>query len=413
MLQINTSGAEKMMATRRKLIRILSILAAIVVLFSVIPDYRVSATDVAADTEKTLEQLQQDINKTKTTVNKYKAEEKNALKALQNVEDDLEDTKFRINKAEKDLLYLQTRLISVEKELVTADRALNETLKDYESTTKALKDKIVTIYKAGNPLYLEMLLTSEDFSDFVGKSDYLKAMVEYDRRTLDVLKEEQEKLSARTETAEKKKEELENTKAGISRLKGQLLADEESLTAKQEAKERYLAQVQKEKLKWEKELAEEEKQSRELEAIIRSKQTSRTTTSPSKLVGKMIWPVDGRISSEYGWRIHPIFRDRRFHAGIDIAVPTGTLVKVAAEGKVIESRYISGYGYTVIIDNGGGISTLYGHNSKLLVKSGNTVKVGSSIAKAGSTGFSTGPHVHFEVRENGVAKEPRNYLVRK
>ncbi len=365
------------------------------------------------DTEKTLEQLLKEIDQTKVTVNKYKAEEKNALKALQQVEDDLENTRYRITKAEKDLKYLHARLSAVEKELTEADRALEESQKDYEKTVKNLKQKLVAIYKAGSPKYMEMLFSSASFSEFVGKADYLRAMVEYDKDTLDVLKEEQAAIADKSETAERKKNELEATKAGISKLMAQLSSDEESLTAKYGAREKYLAQVQKEKVKWEKELAEEEKQSRELEALIRSKQSGRSSAASSKFLGRMLWPVSGRISSEFGWRIHPIFKDRRFHAGMDIAVPTGTQVKAAAAGKVLDARYISGYGYTVILDHGDGITTLYGHNSKLDVRAGRAVKQGDTISRAGSTGFSTGPHVHFEVREDGVAKEPRDYLVRK
>lgn len=373
----------------------------------------IPALSAATQPEQSLEQLLKDIDQTKVTVNKYKTEEKNALKALQQAEDDLENTRFRITKAEKDLKYLQNRITAVEKELNEADRALGEAEADYRKTIEALQAKIVAIYKAGNPKYLEMLFSSKSFAEFVGRSDYLRAMVEYDQGTLDVLKEEQDKLVNKTETAERKKSELEKTRAGQAKLMMQLEADEASLAAKYTAREKYLAQVQKEKIKWEKELAEEERQSRELEALIRSKQSGRTSAESSKFLGKMVWPANGRVSSEFGWRIHPIFNDRRFHAGIDIAVPTGTDVIAATAGKVLEARYIAGYGYTVILDHGDGITTLYGHNSKLLVKPGNTVKQGAIIAKAGSTGFSTGPHVHFEVREDGVAKEPRNYLVRK
>lgn len=372
------------------------------------------AATTPTDTEKALEELMKEINQTKTTVNKYKTEEKNALKALQNVENDLANTKYRITKAENDMIYLQNRLVTVGKELAAADAALDVTRKSYSKTVENLEDKLVAIYKAGSPKYLEMLFSSTSFTEFMSKSDYLKAMVEYDKSTLDALKTKQEELADKTEAAQKKQAELEKTKSVISALKTQLEADVESLVAKSASREKYLAQIQKEKVKWEKELAEEEKQSRELEALIRGKQDSRTTSVPSKLLGRLIWPVDGGyVSSEYGWRISPIFGDRRFHAGIDVAIPTGTPVKAVTDGKVLESRWINGYGYTVILDHGAGISTLYGHNSRLLVKPGNAVKQGATIAKAGSTGWSTGPHVHFEVRENGVAKEPRNYLIRK
>lgn len=126
--------------------------------------------------------------------------------------------------------------------------------------------------------------------------------------------------------------------------------------------------------------------------------------------GSFIWPVLGVISSPYGYRKHPIRKERHFHGGIDIAVPIGTQIRAAAAGTVIQSGYIVGFGKTVIIDHGNGVRTLYAHNSSLMVRAGARVNLGQTIALSGSTGSSTGPHLDFRIYYNGKTVNPIKYL---
>ena len=144
----------------------------------------------------------------------------------------------------------------------------------------------------------------------------------------------------------------------------------------------------------------------------RNQKNNNQSTKFNYTGGKLGWPVPGRstISSGYGSRTSPIKGKGEFHTGLDIPAPTGTKIYAAESGKVINSGSINGYGYTVIIDHGNGLSTLYGHNSQLKVKVGQKVKRGDVIALAGSTGWSTGPHCHFEVRINGKHTNPWSYL---
>jgi len=124
----------------------------------------------------------------------------------------------------------------------------------------------------------------------------------------------------------------------------------------------------------------------------------------------LIWPVNGRITSSFGWRTHPIKKTRLFHNGLDIAVPAGTVVRAAASGEVVHSGWMNGFGYTVIIDHGRGVETLYAHNSRVTVAEGSMVNKGQQISVSGSTGLSTGPHLHFGVLRNGKPLNPSNYL---
>ena len=126
----------------------------------------------------------------------------------------------------------------------------------------------------------------------------------------------------------------------------------------------------------------------------------------------MEWPVPGyhKVTSPYGNRYHPVLKKNKFHSGVDLRAPMGTPIVAANDGKVLSAGYNSGYGNRIYIDHGGGIVTVYAHNSKLLVKAGDKVKRGQTIAKAGSTGRSTGPHLHFEVRKNGKTTNPMNWI---
>ena len=128
--------------------------------------------------------------------------------------------------------------------------------------------------------------------------------------------------------------------------------------------------------------------------------------------GELLWPVDGAVNSPYGYRTHPISGNRRLHAGLDVAAPTGTPILAAAEGTVVHAGPRGGYGLAVIIDHGDGLKTLYAHTSRMHVSKGWTVEAGRKIAEVGSTGFSTGPHLHFEVRIDGDPVDPLPYYVR-
>ncbi|HCM73957.1 MAG TPA: peptidase M23, partial [Armatimonadetes bacterium] len=138
--------------------------------------------------------------------------------------------------------------------------------------------------------------------------------------------------------------------------------------------------------------------------------TQRSSGRYVPFAGRFIVPTSGRRSSGYGMRRHPVLGTTRLHAGIDIAAPTGTAIRASASGTVVTASSMRGYGNTVIIDHGGGFSTLYGHCSRLFVRAGQRVNQGDRIAAVGSTGLSTGPHLHFEIRVNGRPVNPASYL---
>jgi len=293
---------------------------------------------------------------------------------------------------------------------------------------------------------IEALLSSRDVTSFMEKLElfslisshdneildnykYARADVEYKKAMQEAVAEQTGEMAAaqrrEADTLELSRQELEDRigslQAKIERLCA--LEDEleaqsvklekeiKELVAKAEA-EAAAAKAAREKAEREKAAREKaEKEAAELKASEEAKAKQASSSAPSGS-GDMRWPVPGykSISSGYGNRMHPIRKKTLFHSGIDIPAPSGTNIIAAKGGTVIIARSESGYGNTIVIDHGGGVTTLYGQCSKLLVKSGQKVQAGATIGKVGSTGVSTGPHLHFEVRSGGSPVNPSKYL---
>lgn len=372
----------------------------------------VAASDDVDKKQSQLDHLKSQIEQTRKTLKSFRGKETDALKALQRTEDELENLRARIAKLDRDIRATAQQVAATEREIAKAEKELADATASLRKQFEDARQRIRIMYMHGPGSYLEVLLGSQDFADFISRYDYVLRIVQADMEVLDQLEREVAGIEDRKADIKAKRDSLVARRSSLDRMKADLAADEKALKEKLAEREVYLAQVRAQRQKWEKELAEEERQSKELEQTIRKLQeeAAKRGEPVAKWTGKFIWPVSGRITSPFGWRQHPIFQTRKFHSGLDIAVPTGTPVKAAADGKVIYSGWISGYGNTVIIDHGGGLSSLYAHNSRLTVGVGKWVRQGDIIAKAGSTGFSTGPHVHFEVRQNGEPTDPRGWL---
>ena len=285
------------------------------------------------------------------------------------------------------------RLEENEEKLEVAER-------DYERKSDALGKRVRDIYINGQISYVDVLFGAKDFSDFLTRMDLLKRVIKQDydlvhevltqRNAMLALKEELEKDRAAQEPLEKKAREAR-------------LAMEDKVAAQQEL----IDQMKYDKATIDRKQDESRAAS---ERITRMLQRSGLRNLPVQGSGAMIWPLAGPITSDFGWRTHPITGAQRFHSGIDIGGDYGDAICAAQAGTVEYAGWISGYGNAVIINHGGGISTLYGHCQSLNVSVGESVSQGDVIAYCGSTGNSTGPHCHFEVRENGEPVNPLSYL---
>lgn len=312
------------------------------------------------------------------------------------------------------LIYTVECKIDAAKELVEElsiqQSMLNDSIAEREAQIADLdakiRERIRTSYESGDITSLEMIFGAESITDFFIGIDNMVSLLEYDIRLMKTMQEEKLALSdEEAKLAESKAKQaetlaaLENDQAELQKLINEntkLLKQNEANKAKYEETEKYYKAL-------------EEKKSKELENLLKELEAKEGATKVAE--GEFIWPVpknNRRISSSFGYRT--LQGKREHHNGIDIPCPYGTEIYASNSGTVVKAEYDSSYGYYVLINHGGGIATLYGHCSKLKVSEGQTVKKGQVIALVGSTGHSTGNHVHFEVRKSGVRVNPLGYV---
>jgi murein DD-endopeptidase MepM/ murein hydrolase activator NlpD len=353
-----------------------------------------------------LENTRTEIQRKKTIVEKLKKEENQTNFLLAVLQKRIENTAIKLADAKYSYTVTQKQLENINQNLIKTENELNFQIKSTINTIKRLyKNRYIDLFV--------FLLNSNDISTFMRRLVYFNYIIKHDNNLINQIKEKKLQIIELKEQYQEKKIKI----ASISRK----IELQKSIYEEQtEEKEEYLKQIQTKREIYEREVRALEYESQRIENLLRrlieeqkrlSKLKNKNYISRVFTGGRLSMPTyTGGISSYFGYRVHPIFGIRKLHTGIDISVPTGTSVYASADGVVIESGWLGGYGKAVIIDHGSGIATLYGHNSSLLVLPGQQVKRGQIIAKSGSTGFSTGPHLHFEVRLNGTPVNPIAYL---
>lgn len=344
-----------------------------------------------------LEKNKQTINANLKQLNEIKNQKTSITKEIETIDRQIDNISNTIKNLDNQIGYLNLQIKKNQKEL-------NLAIQKMKNQEKLLQTRLETLYKCGEITYLDVLLGAENFSDFLSRYKLIEEVLLYDKQLLDEAIQnkifiEQTRLNLETQKREKetiKKIKIDSKKRldSYRGSRGMLL---ERLTFKQKDLEEAIDQLLQE--------SEEIK-----EKIQRIQQKSKKV-----FTGKgFIWPVKGYsyISSYFGYRMHPILKKQKMHTGIDIPAPYGSDIVAANSGTVIFADWYGGYGKTVIIDHGSGKSTLYAHISIITVKEGQDVTAGQKIAEVGSTGLSTGPHLHFEVRENGTPVDPLNYVSR-
>jgi len=316
----------------------------------------------------------------------------------------IDDTKQKVAVVTKDIK-------KVEGNITVLTGQIEQIKKRIAECESYLRKRVVSMYKYGSATEFEVLIYSDGARDAMDNLYLLRKIARQDQMIILELSEQKQRFS---DTHAKL-----NTQKGVLKEKNkELNVQHAELKIAVGEKEIALKQIQKEKAIYIAQQKEFEKAAQALQGTIKrllaAKRAKNKKSSAPTVVyykgGKIAWPVQGRITSEYGTRIHPVFKTKLKHSGLDIAAPTGTPIAAASTGEVLYAGTMRGYGNVVILDHGGDLTTVYGHMSKIACSENQKVTKGSIIGYVGSTGISTGPHLHFEVRVNGNTVDPMSYL---
>ena len=412
-----------------------------------------------------------DVTQAKDKVSALEQEKKKVEQTIKSLESLKSDTAAYVKKLDANLQELEDELSDLEEQIAQKEEEISATQEELQAAKireeeqyEAMKLRIRYMYERGDVSYLEMLMQAESMSDFLSRAEYISQISQYDRQQLDayvqvkediaeheaiLLTEHEELLGFQEQTQAKqasvetlvsqKTAEIKSYESQITDAERQASEYQKDIAAQEQAIQEMEAEIKRQeeeaRRKAEEEArkkaeeaarrkAEEEaKKKAQEEAKKKNEQAQKTDTSKNTASSssnkttsagniKFIWPCpsSSRITSEFGGRESPTEGASSNHQGIDIGASTGSSIVAAAGGSVVISTYSYSAGNYVMINHGGGVYTVYMHCSKLLVSVGDTVKQGQVIAKVGSTGYSTGPHLHFGVRINGSYVNPRKYV---
>lgn len=378
--------------------------------------------DVQAVTNESIQEKEKEVEAAKKEVETLKSGLTDVEKVKKELEKSKSDLTTYVTQLDAELGTIQEKIeeyknliTEKEAEIVTTTEELNDAIAKQEAQYEAMKERIKFMYEKGDTLYLELLFSANGFSDSMNKADYIEALSAYDRNKLDEYVQTKEMIALCKEELEAEKAILDEAKLAveeeesavstlISEKEAQINSVSADITDKEAAIKEYedmIATQNAEIAALEKAIAEEKAR------LAAANATARVYDG-----GMFAFPCPGykRLSDDYGYRIHPTLGIEKFHNGIDLAAPAGTPILAAYNGDVVAAGYSSSMGNYIMLDHGDGLYTIYMHASVLYVSKGQEVTKGQTIAGVGTTGRSTGNHLHFGVRLNGNYVSPWNYL---
>ncbi len=328
----------------------------------------------------------------------------NHLKWLESLETSkLYKNQQKLENATTSLQQSKSQILSVQKELDKMQEQLNKASAEYTKLNNILAGHIRKVFKSQRKAFFELLITSEDINMLVDRMYYHKIILKEDEARMLTARKKAQEIAKLKYDIETRKRNLERSIASIN--------TQQSYIQKAIAKnENMINKLRTDRVAYQKAERELAKQSASIGSYIN--RTAKDTDV--QVASGFIKPIQGRITSPFGWRTHPIFNTKSFHSGIDIGGPNLGAIKASNSGKVIYCGWYGGYGKVVILEhgivNGKPITTLYAHMNSIAVSNGQRVSKGQTIGYEGTTGYSTGPHCHFEVRVNGQPNNPLNYI---
>ncbi|MBW4521401.1 MAG: peptidoglycan DD-metalloendopeptidase family protein [Scytolyngbya sp. HA4215-MV1] len=386
--------------------RVIGLVCLLFVTLAILAPYPVQAAIVSppllaqAASVDDLRQQQQQIDQQRSQVAKERERLKNLEKAakghLTGLQQTIKATSSQIQENQKKLQEVTQQLKTLQTNLVTSERA-------YQQKQTATVARLRFLQRQQGSRGWAILLQSHNLNEFLDRRHQLKRVYQADRQALADLKNQADNL-------ERQRNQIEEKKNEVALLTQQLLAQKTEFEDQAAYQLNVIDRLRSDHRALEAAEAQLAKDSQNVTLLIQRRLGTQGGTLAYRGTGQMIYPTNGEITSGFGWRMHPILGYERFHTGIDFGVDYGTTIYAADSGTVIFAGWYGGYGNAVIIDHGNGITTLYGHTSELFVSEGQAVKRGDAIAAVGSTGLSTGPHLHFEVRRNGEPVDPMAYL---
>ncbi|MDL2288377.1 peptidoglycan DD-metalloendopeptidase family protein [Oscillospiraceae bacterium OttesenSCG-928-F05] len=376
----------------------LAVLMLLPVLLSVLP---VAGAITQADLDRLKDEagdLQREKAEIASELQQTRKDKESAMREKEILDQSIEVTERQIANTNAMIQELAAQIASKEEELLAA--------KQREADEYALfKRRIRAMEEAGDASYIGVMLKAESFSDLLSRFDVINDIMAHDRKVMEQLRVMREEIDDARQT-------LETAKSDQDAVKAELLAFQTELEESYQKQAAFVNQLAEQEKEYQRLYGEAEAAEKEAQKEIQSMMAELAKKNSVYVGGDFAWPINGyyNVTSPFGMRLHPVLKVNKMHTGVDIGAPQGASITAMNSGTVITAGYNNGYGNYVVIDHGGGRATLYAHMSKILVAKGQSVTKGGEIGKVGSTGYSTGPHLHFEVIIDGEQTNPMQYF---